>query len=74
MTPGSVGTKGGPLIDEHARVLDWAGGPIPGLFAAGNAAAAPIGPAILSSGMTLGLGTIFGWLAGTSAATGRETS
>lgn len=64
LTPGAVGTKGGAVTDERARVLDWAGRPIPGLFAAGNAAAAPVGPAILSSGMTLGLAMTFGWLAG----------
>lgn len=73
VTPGAVGTKGGPVIDERARVLDWLGRPVPGLFAVGNAAAAPIGPAILSSGMTLGVGMTFGWLAGTAAATGEDT-
>lgn len=45
-------------------------GAIPGLFAAGNTAAAPIGPAILSSEMSLGLAMTFGWLAGSAAATG----
>lgn len=70
LTVGAVGTKGGAVVDERSRVLDWIGRPIPGLFAAGNAAAAPIGPAILSSGMTLGLAMTFGWLAGTTAATG----
>lgn len=70
ITPGAVGTKGGPVIDEHGRVLDWTGHPITGLFAAGNAAAAPLGPAILSSGMTLGLAMTFGLLAGTTAAAG----
>jgi len=74
IAPGAVGTKGGPVIDERGRVLDWAGRPITGLFAAGNTAAAPIGPAILSSGMTLGLAMTFGWLAGTTAATGGTDS
>lgn len=70
LSVGAVGTKGGAVIDDHARVLDWTGRPISGLFAAGNAAAAPIGPAILSSGMTLGLAMTFGWLAGTTTAAG----
>lgn len=74
ITPGAVGTKGGPVIDVQARVLDWSSHPIAGLFAAGNAAAAPIGPAILSSGMTLGLAMTFGWLAGTTAAAGGTRS
>jgi 3-oxosteroid 1-dehydrogenase len=66
---GMVGTKGGPSIDGHGRVLDWAGNPITGLYAAGNAADSVIGPGILSSGMTLGLAVTFGWAAGKTAAT-----
>lgn len=67
---GLVGTKGGPCTDGHGRVLDWAGRPIAGLLAAGNAADSVIGPGILSSGMTLGLAVTFGWAAGITA-TGR---
>ena len=66
--PGLVGTKGGACTDGEGRVLDWSGGPIPGLFAAGNAADSVIGPGILSSGMTLGLAVAFGWSAGSAAA------
>lgn len=65
---GMVGTKGGPCTDGRGRVLAWSGKPIPGLFAAGNAAASVIGPGILSSGMTLGLAVAFGWAAGATAA------
>lgn len=65
---GVVGTKGGPRIDVDARVLDWHDVPIPGLFAAGNATAAPIGPGTLSNGLSLGLALTFGWIAGTNAA------
>lgn len=70
--PGLVGTKGGAVTDANARVLDWEARPIPGLFAAGNAADSVIGPGILSSGMTLGLALTWGWLAGTAAAAGGE--
>ena len=66
--PGVVGTKGGPRTDTHARVLGWDDQPIPGLLAAGNAAASVLGPGILSSGMTLGLALTWGWVAGTTAA------
>lgn len=66
--PGLVGAKGGPRTDAKGRVLDWDGGPISGLFAAGNAADSVIGPGILSSGMTLGLALTWGWLAGVTAA------
>ncbi|WP_406692399.1 FAD-binding protein [Saccharopolyspora sp. ID03-671] len=37
--PALFHTQGGLLVDEHARVLDTAGDPIPGLYAAGGAAA-----------------------------------
>lgn len=37
--PALFHTQGGVLVDEHARVLDTAGEPIPGLYAAGGAAA-----------------------------------
>lgn len=37
--PALFHTQGGLLVDEHARVLDRAGDPIPGLYAAGGAAA-----------------------------------
>lgn len=62
---GAVGTKGGPRTDAQARVLGWDGAPIPGLYAAGNAAAAVIGPGIVSPGTTIGVALTWGWLAGT---------
>ncbi|MFF4988072.1 FAD-dependent oxidoreductase [Streptosporangium saharense] len=64
--PGTVGTKGGLRVDEHARVLDWSDTPIAGLYAAGNAAAATIGPGIISPGATIGSALTWGWIAGTS--------
>lgn len=39
IVPALFHTQGGLLVDEHARVLDTAGGPVPGLYAAGGAAA-----------------------------------
>jgi hypothetical protein len=65
---GTVGTKGGPRTDSRAQVLDWSGEPIPGLYAAGNAAASVIGPGTIAPGLTLGLALTWGWVAGTSAA------
>lgn len=67
--PGLVGTKGGPRTDDRARVLHWTGDPIPGLYAAGNAMAATIGPGIVSPGATIGAALTWGWIAGTDAAT-----
>ncbi|WP_165966739.1 hypothetical protein [Actinomadura sp. 7K507] len=41
------------------------GRPIPGLYAAGNAMAAVIGPGIVSPGATIGSALTWGWIAGT---------
>ncbi|WP_187767660.1 FAD-dependent oxidoreductase [Streptomyces cacaoi] len=66
--PGLVGTKGGPRTDDHARVLRWTGEPVPGLFAAGNATGAVIGPPIVSPGATIGSALVWGRLAGENSA------
>lgn len=65
---GATGTKGGPRTDVDARVLDLDGNPIPGLYAAGNVMAGPLGSAYPGGGSTLGPATIFGYLAGRHAA------
>ncbi len=66
---GCLGTKGGLKIDRHARVQRADGsGSIPGLYAAGNAAANPFGMAYPSGGATVGPAIVFGWLAGETAA------
>ena len=62
------GTRGGPVIDDHARVLDFDDNPIPGLFAAGNAAASLFGQSYPGGGSTLGSAVIFGRRAGSTAA------
>lgn len=67
--PGCLGTKGGPRTDEHGRVLRADGaGVVPGLYAAGNAAANPFGCAYPGPGATIGPALVFGWFAGTAAA------
>ncbi|MDT5026222.1 MAG: 3-oxosteroid 1-dehydrogenase, partial [Micromonosporaceae bacterium] len=67
--PGLGGTKGGPRTDADGRVLHIDGGRIPGLYAAGNAAASPFGLADPGIGATLGQALTFGALAGRAAAT-----
>jgi predicted oxidoreductase len=66
---GLGGTKGGPRTDGDGRVLHIGGGPVPGLYAAGNAAASPFGYAYPGTGATLGQALTFGALAGRAAAT-----
>ncbi len=66
--PGCVGTKGGPLTNARAQVLDVRGAVIPGLFAAGNVAASPAGPAYFGGGCSIAMAMTWGYLAGATAA------
>jgi succinate dehydrogenase/fumarate reductase flavoprotein subunit len=66
--PGDLGTKGGLLTDEHARVLDKKGKPIRGLYAAGNTSASVMGHTYPGPGSTIGPAMVFGMLAGRHAA------
>jgi len=65
---GTLGTRGGPLTDADGRVQDAFGAVLPGLLAAGNAAASPTGLLYPGAGGTLGLALCFGWRAGLAAA------
>ena len=66
--PGCLGTKGGPRTDDRGRVLAADdGGPVPGLYAAGNAAASPFGLAYPGAGGTIGPALVFGHRAGEAA-------
>lgn len=58
-----LGTKGGLRTDTAARVLDAAGNPIPGLYAAGNTMAAPSGTAYPGGGNPIGASMLFSHLA-----------
>jgi 3-oxosteroid 1-dehydrogenase len=60
---GDIGTNGGLVTDDVARVLDTAGNPIPGLYAAGNNAATMMGESYPGAGATLGPGLTFGYVA-----------
>ncbi|MGC4175144.1 FAD-binding protein [Demequina sp.] len=69
LVPGDLGTKGGLLTDEHARVLDTDGNVIEGLYAAGNTTASVMGRTYPGAGSTIGPATVFGYLGGVHAAT-----
>jgi 3-oxosteroid 1-dehydrogenase len=66
---GVFGTRGGPVIDENAQILDLEDRPILGLYGAGNAVAHPFGPAYPGGGGTLGPAVTFGHIAGRSVET-----
>lgn len=61
--PGALDTKGGPVTDEHGRVLGLDGAPIPHLYGAGNCIASPAGQAYWGPGGTIGPAVVFGGLA-----------
>ncbi|MDB5976670.1 MAG: fumarate reductase/succinate dehydrogenase flavoprotein, partial [Nevskia sp.] len=61
---GDIGTNGGLVIDENARVLDAEGKVIAGLYASGNCTASVMGGSYPGAGSTLGPAMTFGWLAG----------
>nr|PZM96037.1 MAG: 3-oxosteroid 1-dehydrogenase [Actinomycetota bacterium] len=69
IVPGDLGTKGGLLTDEHARVIDTKGKVIPGLYAAGNTTASVMGRTYPGAGATIGPATVFGYLGARHAAT-----
>lgn len=63
MYAGDIGTKGGLLTDEHARVLCESGEPIAGLYAIGNTSASVMGTTYPGAGGTLGPAMTFGYVA-----------
>ncbi len=63
IVPGDLGTKGGLVTDERARVLRHDGSVIEGLYAAGNASAAVMGYTYAGPGATIGPAMVFGYLA-----------
>lgn len=65
---GDLGTKGGLVCDEHARVLREDGSVIEGLYATGNASAAVMANEYAGPGATIGPSIVFGYIAARHAA------
>jgi 3-oxosteroid 1-dehydrogenase len=61
--PGDIGTCGGLVTDDHARVLDERGRPIEGLYATGNSTATVMGRHYLGPGASIASSMVFGYLA-----------
>jgi 3-oxosteroid 1-dehydrogenase len=64
---GDIGTNGGIVTDENARVLDEHDQAIEGLYAVGNNAASVMGESYPGAGVTLGPAMTFGYVAGRHA-------
>jgi len=66
--PGDIGTCGGLVTDEHARVLDQNNRPIEGLYATGNSTATVMGRHYLGPGASIANTMVFGYVAARHAA------
>jgi 3-oxosteroid 1-dehydrogenase len=65
---GDLGTSGGLLTDEYARVLRRDGSVVSGLYAVGNTSAAVMGRSYAGAGATIGPAMTFGFVAAKHAA------
>jgi 3-oxosteroid 1-dehydrogenase len=63
MFPTDLGTCGGLVCDDHARVLREDGSIIDGLYATGNSAATVMGRTIPAAGVCVGSSFLWGWVA-----------
>jgi 3-oxosteroid 1-dehydrogenase len=68
VVPGDIGTCGGLVTDEHARVLGENDQPIQGLYATGNITATVMGRHYLGPGASIGNSMVFGYIAARHAA------
>ena len=68
--PGDVGTAGGLVCDEYARVLKEDGSVIPGLYATGNSTSSVVGRCYPGAGASIGASFTFGYIAATHACSG----
>lgn len=71
---GDIGTKGGLLTDEYARVLDQDHQPIEGLYCIGNNSASVMGASYPGAGGTLGPAMTFGFVAADDIAVKAQTT
>jgi 3-oxosteroid 1-dehydrogenase len=72
--PGDVGTYGGVVTDECARVLRQDGSVIPGLYATGVSTASVMGRAYPGAGSSVGPSFVWGYVAAKHAASSASLS
>jgi 3-oxosteroid 1-dehydrogenase len=70
IVPGDIGCFLGLRVDSNARVLDRNGSVVPGLWAAGSAAAPVTGGTYPAAGLTIGQAMTFGYVAARDACSG----
>jgi 3-oxosteroid 1-dehydrogenase len=70
--PGDVGTAGGIVTDEHARVIDTTGAVIEGMYATGNCTASVFGRTYPGAGASIGASAVFGSIAARHALSSGE--
>lgn len=68
IVPGDVGTYGGVVTDEHARVLREDGSVIGGLYATGVSTASVMGRVYPGAGSSVGPSFVWGYVAASHAA------
>ncbi|MGW5381241.1 3-ketosteroid-delta-1-dehydrogenase [Nocardia sp. NPDC003963] len=68
-----LGTCGGVVADEHARVLREDGSLIEGVYAIGNTAGNAFGTTYPGAGATIGQGLVYGYIAARHAAANNTT-
>jgi 3-oxosteroid 1-dehydrogenase len=73
VVPGDIGTCGGLLTDEHARVIGRDDRPIDGLYATGNGTATVMGRHYLGPGASIANTMVFGYVAARHATGGQRT-
>jgi 3-oxosteroid 1-dehydrogenase len=73
VVPGDIGTCGGLVTDEHARVVDKDDRPIEGLYATGNGTATVMGRHYLGPGASIANTMVFGYVAARHATRGHRT-
>jgi 3-oxosteroid 1-dehydrogenase len=73
VVPGDIGTCGGLVTDEHARVIGRDDQPIDGLYATGNGTATVMGRHYLGPGASIANTMVFGYVATRHATGGQRT-